>query len=145
MSLARAYERRDAIVSGTKGAPSKGSSHVTMSAGNTGAALAPQKSTTTNKPHFKRLSPEELTAKHANRECYHCPKKYSVDHKCTTKWVFLIQLDADMDEEDIAEDLGISLHTLTSIDIGDTMKLHVAINSSILVALVDSGSTHTFI
>jgi hypothetical protein len=116
-----------------------------MSAGSTGMTLAPQKSTTTNKPCFKRLSPEVLAAKRANGECYHCSEKYSVDHKCTTKGVFLIQLDADMDEEDIAEDLGISLHALTGIDIGDTMKLHVAINGSMLVALVDSGSTHTFI
>jgi hypothetical protein len=59
--------------------------------------------------------------------------------------VFLIQFNADMDEEDVAEDLGIPLHALTGIDIGDTMKLHVAINDSILMALVDSGSTHTFI
>jgi hypothetical protein len=145
MSLARAYERRDAIVPGTKGTPSKGSSRVTMSAGSTGTALAPQKSTTTNKPRFKQLSPEELAAKRANGECYHYPEKYSVDHKCTTKRVFLIQLDADMDEEDVVEDLGISLHALTGIGIGDTMKLHVAINGSMLVALVDSGSTHTFI
>jgi hypothetical protein len=57
----------------------------------------------------------------------------------------LIQFNADMDEEDVAEDLGIPLHALTGIDIGDTMKLHVAINDSMLMALVDSGSTHTFI
>jgi hypothetical protein len=50
-----------------------------------------------------------------------------------------------MDEEDIVEDLGISLHALTGIDIGDTMKLQVTINGSMLVALVDSSSTHTFI
>jgi hypothetical protein len=50
-----------------------------------------------------------------------------------------------MDEEDVAEDLGISLHALTGIDIGDTMKLQVTINGSMLVALVDSGTTHTFI
>jgi hypothetical protein len=116
-----------------------------MSAGSTGAVLAPQKSTTTNKPHFKWLSLEELATKRANGECYHCPEKYSIDHKCTTKGVFLIQLDDDMDEEDVAEDLGISLHALTGIDIDDTMKMHVAINGSMLVALVDSGSTHTFI
>jgi hypothetical protein len=143
MSLARAYERRDALVPGAKGTPYKGSSRVTMAAGSTGTA--PQKSTTTNKPRFKRLSPEELATKRANGECYHCPEKYSVDHKCNTKGVFLIQLDADMDEEDVTEDLGISLHALTGINIGDTMKLQVTINGSMLVALVDSGSTHTFI
>jgi hypothetical protein len=100
---------------------------------------------TANKPRFKRLSPEELATKRANKECYHCPEKYSADHMCTTKGVFLIQLDDDMDEEDVAEDLGISLHALTSIDIGDMMKLHVFINGSMLVALVVSGCTHTFI
>jgi hypothetical protein len=103
---------------------------VTLSTGSTGAAPAPQMSMTANKPRFKRLSPEELKAKHANGECYHCPEKYSADHKCITKGVLLIQLDDDMDEEDVAEDLGISLHALTSIDISDTMKLHIAINGS---------------
>jgi hypothetical protein len=86
MSLARAYERRDVIVPSAKGTPSKGSSHVTMSAGSTGTT--PQKSTTTNKPRFKRLSPEELATKRANGECYHYPKKYSIDHKCNTQGVF---------------------------------------------------------
>jgi hypothetical protein len=51
--------------------------------------------------------------------------------------VFLIQLDDDMDEEDMAEDLGISHHALTDIDIGDTMKQHTTINNYVLVALVD--------
>jgi hypothetical protein len=45
----------------------------------------------------------------------------------------------------LAEELGISLHALTGIDIADTLKLEVSINGVALIALVDSGSTHTFI
>jgi hypothetical protein len=37
------------------------------------------------------------------------------------------------------------LHALTGIDVNNTMKLHVAVQGLTLVALVDTGSTHTFI
>lgn len=45
----------------------------------------------------------------------------------------------------ITEDLGISLHAATGIDVADTMRLQVKIGESTLTALVDTGSTHTFI
>ena len=54
-------------------------------------------------------------------------------------------MDDDADAESVQEELGISLHDLTGIDVGNTMKLPVVINGVSLVALVDSGSTHTFI
>jgi hypothetical protein len=58
--------------------------------------------------------------------------------------VFLLELDDDTAAEAVAEDLGISLHALTGIDVVDTMKLHAQVNGKTLVALVDIGSTHTF-
>jgi hypothetical protein len=84
-----------------------------------------------------------LAVKRANGECYHCPEKYYVDHNYTSKGVFLLETDDDMDEDAKAEDLVISLYALTDIDINNTMKLQV--NDLTLVALVDTDSTHTFI
>jgi hypothetical protein len=97
------------------------------------------------KPRFRRLIAEELAAKRANNECYYCPKKFSLDHKCTTKGVFLLELDDRVEEEAAVEELGISLHALTGIDVSEMMKLQVSISGMSLVALVDTGSTHTFI
>lgn len=51
----------------------------------------------------------------------------------------------DMEEDAAAEDLGISLHALTGIDISNTTKLQVRVKDRTLVALVDTGYTHTFI
>jgi hypothetical protein len=59
--------------------------------------------------------------------------------------MFLLKMDDDMDEDAAAKDLGISLHALTGIDISSTMKLQVRVKDLTLVALVDTGSTHTFI
>jgi hypothetical protein len=48
-------------------------------------------------------------------------------------------------EDTIIQELGISLHALTDIEVADTLKLHISINGVPLIALVDSGSTHSFI
>jgi hypothetical protein len=133
MSLARAYERRAEAVSVLKTAA---------------ASRIPglgAKTMTPPRPRFKRLTPAELAAKRASGECYHCPEKYSADHKCSSKGVFLLEMEDNEDEETALVDLGISLHALTGIDVNNTMKLHVAVQGLTLVALVDTGSTHTFI
>jgi hypothetical protein len=81
-------------------------------------------------------------AKHTNGECYYCSEKFSNDHKCKSKSVFLLEMD-DGDEPDVVtEDLGISLHMLTDIDVADMMKLHIQIHDQTIVALVETGSTH---
>jgi hypothetical protein len=54
-------------------------------------------------------------------------------------------MDDDVEPETAAEELGISLHALTGIDIANTMQLHVRIKGCTLVAVVDTGSTHMFI
>jgi hypothetical protein len=88
---------------------------------------------------------EELAMKCNNRECYHCSKKFAVDHKCVSKGVLLLELDDNMEECEVADNLGIALHALTSINIGNTMKLRIVINGTPLLALMDTKSTHTFI
>jgi hypothetical protein len=139
MNLARAYERRifvstpDTIKGGpktNKSAPAAASSVVVSS---------------TPRPRFHRLSPEELAAMRANGECYRCPEKYVEGHMCSSKGVFLLEMDDDVEPETAAEELGISLHSFTGIDITNTMQLHVRIKGRTLVALVDTGLTHTFI
>lgn len=140
MSLARAYGRRMMVT--VKNGPGRGNNR------NPPMTTAPpsgQKQPNQIKPRFKRLSAEELAAKRVNGECYHCTEKYSADHKCTSKGVFLLELEDGMEDGDTTDELGISLHALTGIDYGETMKLHISINGTAMVALVDSGATHTFI
>jgi hypothetical protein len=99
-----------------------------------------------NKPRLRRLSAEELAAKCSHGVSFHCTEKYRADHRCAARGAFLLELYADdPTPEDIDEDLGISLHALTSIDIANTMKLRIRVHGHDLVALVDTRSTHTFI
>lgn len=96
------------------------------------------------RPRFWRLSPEVLAAKQGSGECYYCPEKYAPGHRCHGKGAFLLELDDDHTAEEVADELAISLHALTAIDVADTMKLQVVIAGVPLTALVDTGSTHTF-
>jgi hypothetical protein len=87
-------------------------------------------------PRFHYLSPEELAAKRVNVECYFCTEKFMPDHKCAFKGLFLLEMDDDIEVDTAANELGISLYALTGIIIASTMTL---------VALVDTGCTHSFI
>lgn len=99
----------------------------------------------TSRPQFRRLSPEEMVAKQAHDECYHCTEKFVPGHKCAGKGVFLLELEDDQDIDAVAEELDISMHALTSLNVANTMQLQVRIAGETLVVLVDSGSTHTFV
>jgi hypothetical protein len=144
MSLACAYERWTTLP--TDVALSKSCSNPRSSTAATTVVKAiPTKPTVLAKPRFKRLTMEEMAAKRANGECYYCPEKYTGDHKCPVKGVFLLELDDDVAEEEVVEELGISLHAITGINVGETMKLQITIGGTPLVALVDTGSTHMFI
>jgi hypothetical protein len=69
-------------------------------------------------------------AKRANDECYRYMEKFTPDHKCTSKGVFLLEMDDDSEPDTIANELGISLDALTGIDIANTMKLQVRIKGT---------------
>jgi hypothetical protein len=56
-----------------------------------------------------------------------------------------MELEDNDDATAVADDLGISLHALIGITGANTMQLLVNIAGQELHALVDSGSTHTFI
>jgi hypothetical protein len=59
--------------------------------------------------------------------------------------MYLLELDDETKEHEAMDNSGISLHALTDTDISNTKKLCAIINSTPLVALVDTYSTHTFI
>lgn len=61
------------------------------------------------------------------------------------KEIYLLELDDDDNPEDDSDHVEISLHALTVIRTDRTMRLSVAINGREVLALVDSGSTHTFL
>jgi hypothetical protein len=98
-----------------------------------------------SRSHFCHLSLEEMAEKQKKGECYFCPEKFSQDHKCAMKGVFLMELTEEDDPKSLADDLRISLHALMGISNAKTMQLMVMIAGIELWALVDSGSTHTFI
>jgi hypothetical protein len=145
MSLARAYERRTALPTGTALPKSFRSNTRSSADATTGVTTTPSKPAAPAKQRFKRLTMEEMATKRANGECYHCPAKYTADHKCPVKGVFLLELDDDIGEDEAVEELGISLHALTGIKVAETMKLQITVGGTQLVALVDTGSTDTFI
>jgi len=97
------------------------------------------------RPRFRRLSPDEIAEKRLNGQCYFCPEKFTRDHKCARKGVFLLELDEDEYSSDADDTVSISLHALTGLTAADTMQLHVRIAGVDLVALVDTSSTHNFI
>jgi hypothetical protein len=96
-------------------------------------------------PKFCRLSPEELGEKRKKGECYFYPKKFTQDHNCPMKRVFMMEFDDQEDPDVVADGLGISLHALTGLSGTNNMQLMLSIAGTSLHALVDSESTHTFI
>jgi hypothetical protein len=99
-------------------------------------------------PRLKLLMAKEMAAKRERGECYKCSEKFTRDHikVCPMKGIYLIELDeagysAEMDDDT----LHISLHAITGISSVETMKLWVCLGAASVDALVDSGSTHSFI
>jgi hypothetical protein len=104
--------------------------------------------TTTTELRFKRLTAAEMAAKRVRGECYNCTEKFSKEHLevCSVKGIFLLELDTPEPLEQLDDTSPlISLHVITGIAAAETMKLRVTIASASITALVDSGSTHSFI
>jgi hypothetical protein len=99
-------------------------------------------------PCFKHLTLAEMAAKRERKECYNCAEKFSREHLkvCPVKGVFLLQLDnVRFSDEDKTEDPWISLNAITGISPAKTLQLSVRVAGATLGALIDSGSTHSFI
>jgi hypothetical protein len=148
MALARAYEQRLVM---TEDTPSRASGRsAPRPAGGTKplALPAPPTTPTTGAPRLKRLTTAEMAAKRECGECYNCTEKFSRAHLdvCPMKGIFLIQMDEGpaLDQFDDLSPL-ISLNAIIRISTAETMRLAVQITTTTLTALVDSGSTHSFI
>ena len=81
--------------------------------------------------------------------CFNCPEKFTQDHNCTKKGLYLMELDDDTSLNDAVVDkpasdanVAISLHALMGIKTADTMHLAASVVGTSVWALVDSGSTH---
>jgi hypothetical protein len=98
-------------------------------------------------PRLRRLTPAEMAAKREKGECFNCLEKKSRAHLevCPMKGLFLLELESvEPDELNNAQPL-ISLNAITGISAAEAMRLHVHLLDTVMEALVDSGSTHSFI
>jgi hypothetical protein len=102
----------------------------------------------TNELFFKHLTMAKMTSKRSWGECYNCTKKFTKEHLevCPLKGIFLLELDSS-EPTDHPDDtmILISLNAFIGIAATETMKLPVHLSSDTITALVDSGSTHSFI
>lgn len=82
--------------------------------------------------------------------CFSYDDKFAPGHKCKQPQLFIVESaqDGDNSDEDQNEEEQqpeISLHALTGWDTPSTLRLHTKIEQQHLLALVGSGSTHSFI
>lgn len=92
-----------------------------------------------------RISIEEMPDRLAKGLCNSYQEKFSWNHRCSMKEIYLLKLDEEEDMEDDNDHVEILLHALTGIHTGRTMQLSVKINGRELLDLVDSGATHSFL
>jgi hypothetical protein len=148
MALARTYEQRlhmgndPALCSHQRSSGRAGAAAKPLALPSPAIAMTPPP------PRLKRLTSEEMTAKRERGECYNCTEKFSREHLkvCPMKGIYLLPMeDAPVAEVETGEDPLISLNAIMGISSVDTMQLDVCVEGDTLRALVDSGSTHSFI
>lgn len=99
----------------------------------------------------------------ANNLCFYCSEPFDATHlaKCTkrpraqVKALALNDLDVQLTEEVVkqleledalaAEFCTLSLNAVTGTDTGDSMKLRALVQNKVMLILVDSGSSHSFV
>uniref|UniRef100_A0A452Y8N6 Uncharacterized protein n=1 Tax=Aegilops tauschii subsp. strangulata TaxID=200361 RepID=A0A452Y8N6_AEGTS len=98
----------------------------------------------------RRLMPTEMAGRRRQGLCYNCVEQYVPGHRCAC--LFSIELDdfapEDAPLEEDPESPHISLHAITglwSMRVIDTIQLLVVIGTHTFTALLDTGSTHSFI
>jgi hypothetical protein len=153
MALARAYEQHLAMTGDFPARatfrPQTGRPAPTAKVLALPASLAPtaQQGVATATPRLWRLTAADMAAKREKGECFNCIEKFSRAHLdvCPMKGLFLLELDAATPDNLDEEKPLISLNAITGISAAETMTLHVHLLDSVVEALVDSGSTHSFI
>ncbi|KAJ1296380.1 hypothetical protein BS78_01G295900 [Paspalum vaginatum] len=162
MALARSFERRGQVNDDPSSSQPRAPPHshpslpspasvrtpapVSKAASTVGTPGAPMKPPAGSR--FTRLSTEEMAQRRLDGLCYNCPEKFSRDHlkHCTMKGIYLLEVADDPSQEETTaeDDVEISLHALTGVSTGRTLKLPVKYGAITNTALVDSGSTHSF-
>ena len=135
-----------------------------MAAPATGGAPATQppalSPAATGQPRFRRLTTAEQLERRRQGLCFNCDEQYARGHVC--KRLFYLET---VDEYATAEDEGavppedsatpveeptanalvVSMYALAGIRTENTMLLPVSLKGERLLALLDTGSTHTFL
>jgi hypothetical protein len=161
MGLARAYERRQAALpeaaSKLRTAPRSAARPLSTAlksppppsaTGSTSATPAAPVKPPAPDGRFKRLSPEEMARRRLEGLCFNCPEKFSKEHakSCTGRGIFYLDLgDEPADDSLAGDDILISTNAITGVRSSSTLQLHTTIQGVAATALVDSGSTHSFI
>ena len=161
MRLARAYERRNAVLLPTLPGPQRPArrppaalSAPAPTSGSPSSALAPP---TPAARSYKRLTPEEMAERRKLGLCYNCDEQFVRGHKCARLFYlevpdYIVEEPDEPDDDPPTEQPAfdpekpmISLSAVTGIRARDTMQLRVTIGAHDFTALLDSGSTHNFI
>lgn len=94
----------------------------------------------------RRLNQAEMEERRRLGLCYNCDEKYGRGHNKVCKRLFLLDSKVeDEDDDTAAESPVFSLHAVAGVARGNTMQVQVALGETTLVALLDTGSTHSFI
>jgi len=111
------------------------------------SAAATPKAPTPTDGRFKRLSPEEMAQRRLEGLCFNCPEKFSKEHAkvCSGKGIYYLELGDDdaSDDGTTEDDITISVNAVTGIRTSSTLQLRATIGGAIMIALIDSGSTHS--
>jgi hypothetical protein len=99
-----------------------------------------------------RLSREEQEERRRLGLCFNCNEKYFQGHNRTCRHIFYVEgveLDASDAAPEAAEPAAdtpvFSLHAVAGVRACGTMQIWVKVGAAILIALLDTGSTHNFI
>ncbi|XP_026378767.1 uncharacterized protein LOC113273229 [Papaver somniferum] len=110
-------------------------------------------------PPIKRLNPEQLKLRKAQRLCYNCDDVYRQCHICKKQQLFWIVADEGTTELPVEEELSqetendtseesdveIFVHALTGSHCGETIRIPGLLNNHSISILIGTGSTHSFI
>jgi hypothetical protein len=93
----------------------------------------------------KRLSVEEQAERRRLSLCYNCNEPYSRGHNRVCRRIFFID-GFKLAEAEASEEAPVfSLHAVAGVAVASTIQLRVHVGSAAFTALVDTGSTHSFI
>ena len=154
MSLARQFELMEQYTTASAKAPARGvlptpgTRHIQPQPQ---AAKAAATTATVEGRPVRRLSQAEQEERRRLGLCFNCDEKYSRGHNKVCKRLFLLDCAVDDDDTTAAEDAAdtespvFSLHAVAGVPVADTIQVTVSVGGASFLALLDSGSTHSFI